>query len=124
LCWSLATRTSSVFSSSIPCVEVCDIRFTAISWPSERTPCGIQVGFNYSPTKMYITSLQPTLWVYDRHLINRTEPPLAEFVAFREVICCRSQRRQVKNKGIDALDVILVNWICCKRAGVKWSAYN
>ena len=39
LCCSLATRTSSFFSSCIPWPELCESLFTAISWPSGRTPC-------------------------------------------------------------------------------------
>jgi hypothetical protein len=48
LCWSLATRASSFFSSPIPCADHLDSLFTAISLPSGRVPYASQTNNNAS----------------------------------------------------------------------------
>lgn len=53
LCWSFATNTSSVFSSWMPCLEPSESLFTAISWPSESTPCGGCELITYTLTKTW-----------------------------------------------------------------------
>jgi hypothetical protein len=78
----LATRTSSFFSSCIPCPELCESLFTAISWPSESTPC-INVNLQLPKLK----TLCEMKW-QECHLIDCTETSFAKPISLNKVISC------------------------------------